>query len=499
VALTESASFLLNDANVPLLHEVMAKISLTGFTETTVCERLGLHDLSDLHWRNVPIYRAERLLKRDPLDLAIELFLLQGTLSKDELDRLFVASEQEVLLRAEILAVDETGSGRARASLFPVGERLIFCDHAWPELPHPGYTTVPYDHVMYIGADSRELARCTFRKPFRSALDLCTGSGIHAVLASAHSERVIAVDINERAASCTRFNAKIAGAANVEARVGDLLEPVKDEQFDLITANPPFVPSPVHSLAFRDGGRSGEDVQKRIVAGLPHHLAPGGIAQITTELGEREDEAITLRLREWLGGAAMDIHILRLREYSAAKYAIAHAKGDDYKIFLESVDAWAGNLRDQGYVRVVAVLISIQWSDPALGPSWDRTEECPPPQRAAWREIEAAFRAERLARKPDLREFLQQNWVQRTGPIALLDAQALGSTIPANAKATLLGQALPIEHQLDSLEREILKRLEIRTAVPELIKTFQKFNVSEELTLAAVVSLLQRRLVTTCI
>jgi hypothetical protein len=202
-------------------------------------------------------------------------------------------------------------------------------------------------------------------------------------------------------------------------------------------------------------------------------------------------------LREWLGGAAMDIHILRLREYSAAKYAIAHAKGDDYKTFLESVDAWAGNLRDQGYVRVVAVLISIQWSNPALGPSWDRTEECPPPQRAAWREIEAAFRAERLARKPDLHEFLQQNWVQRTGPIALLDAQALGSTIPANAKATLLGQALPIEHQLDSLEREILKRLEIRTAVPELIKTFQKFNVSEERTLAAIVSLLRHRLITT--
>jgi hypothetical protein len=29
-------------------------------------------------------------------------------------------------------------------------------------------------------------------------------------------------------------------------------------------------------LGFRDGGRSGEDIQKRIVAGLPDHLAPGG-------------------------------------------------------------------------------------------------------------------------------------------------------------------------------------------------------------------------------
>jgi hypothetical protein len=38
--------------------------------------------------------------------------------------------------------------------------------------------------------------------------------------------------------------------------------------------------------------------------------------------------------------------------------------------------------------------------------------------------------------------------------------------------------------------------MESRTAVAELIKTFQKFNVSEEQTLAALVSLLKRRLVT---
>ncbi|HLK52747.1 MAG TPA: hypothetical protein VKU42_04780, partial [Candidatus Angelobacter sp.] len=142
-------------------------------------------------------------------------------------------------------------------------------------------------------------------------------------------------------------------------------------------------------------------------------------------------------------------------------------------------------------------LISIQWSDAAYGPPWERVEECPPPQRSAWREIEAAFRAERLSRKPDIAELLQQNWVQRTGPIALLDAQALGSTLPINAKATLLGQALPMERQLDSLEREILRRLESRAAVPELIKAFQKFNVSEEQMLAALISLLRQRLVTT--
>lgn len=495
MVLTEPASFLVNDANVPALREVISKIASIGYTETAVRERLGLPDLVDLHWRSLPIYRAERLPARDPLDLAIELFLLQGILTKNEFDRLFIAPEQNVLVRTGLLVIDETGNARARASLFPVGDRLIFSDHAWPELPHPGLTAVPQDHVMYIGADSRELARCTFRRDVRSALDLCTGSGIHALLAAAHSERVVAVDINERAARCTRFNAQISGATNLDIKVGDLLEPVKGERFDLITVNPPFVPSPVNTLGFRDGGRSGEDIQKRIVAGLPDHLAPGGVAQMTTELGEREGELLVSRLREWLNGAPMDIHILRLREYSAAKYAIAHAKGDDYKTFLESVDAWAANLRGQGYVRVAAVLISFQWSDPAAGPPWARVEESQPPQRAAWKEIEAAFLAERLSRRSDLREVLNRSWLRRTGPMAIFEARVLGSNIPVSAKATLLGQALTIECPLDPVEREILLHSERRIAISELLQMFHAMNVGEESVYAAITVLLRRRLI----
>jgi methylase of polypeptide subunit release factors len=142
---------------------------------------------------------------------------------------------------------------------------------------------VPYDHVMAVGVDSRHLARCTTRRPFRAALDLCTGSGVHALLASTHAEQMFAVDINPRAARCARFNARASGASNVEIMAGDLFEAVRGQPFDLITANPPFVPSPVDTLGFRDGGRSGEDIQKRIVAGLPHYLAPGGMAQLVTE------------------------------------------------------------------------------------------------------------------------------------------------------------------------------------------------------------------------
>jgi hypothetical protein len=513
----ESAPFLLDDSDLPPLREVISNLARIGYSEKPVLERLGLASFSDLQWRATPMYREERLADRDPLALAIELFLLQGSVSEHELSTLFAdtslidqsridQSSRDALIRTGLLAIDDTGRARARASLFPVGKRLVFSDHAWPELPHPGYKTVPYDQVMFVGGDSRALAHCTPRRPVRAALDLCTGSGIQALLAAEHAERVVAVDINERAARCTRFNAQVAGATNLEVVVGDLFEPVRQEgfkqRFDLITANPPFVPSPLNTLGFRDGGRSGEDIQKRIVAGLPEHLAPGGSAHMITELGERDNEPLADRLREWLAGSPMDIHILRLREFSATKYAIGHAKGDDYDVFLDSVQSWAGNLRAQGYQRVVVVLISFQWSDPASGPPWVRVDETQAPQRAAGAEIEAAFRAERLSRRLDLPETLKHSWLRRTGPIALLDAQLLGGELrtKANAKATLLGQALPVEYQLDPVERELLNFLELnfhdkRITVSDLLGHARRPNVSEDSVLAAITSLLRRRLI----
>src|SRR5262249_48084807 len=285
---------------------------------------------------------------------------------------------------------------RAYASLFPVGTRLVFSDHAWPMLPHPGWKMVPRNQVMFVGTDSRWLARATVRGRVEAALDLCTGSGGHSPLAATHAERVFAVDVSERAARCTAFNAQASGLANVQVAVGDLFEPVRGQRFGLITANPPFVPSPLDSLGYRDGGATGEDVQKRIVAGIPQHLAPGGVAQMVTELGVRDGEPVSDRVRGWLEGAPMDIPILCLREFSAASYAIGHAQSDDdYGAFLNSVAGWAGNLRAQGYSRIVSVLIAFQWSDLSLGPSWSSTRDAQPPIRDAGPEIEALFIAER--------------------------------------------------------------------------------------------------------
>jgi release factor glutamine methyltransferase len=110
-----------------------------------------------------------------------------------------------------------------------------------------------------------------------SVLDLGTGSGICAVAAAAHAAHVVAIDIEPEAVRCARINAALNGVEDrVDVRLGDLFEPVRDERFDLVLFNPPYirgVPLEPFDRAFKS-----RDVASRFAAGLAHHLTPKGRA-----------------------------------------------------------------------------------------------------------------------------------------------------------------------------------------------------------------------------
>jgi SAM-dependent methyltransferase len=468
----------------------LARLSALGFSETSVRDRLGLKDINDLQMRAVPIYRQARLHERDPLACAIDLFLLQGDIPASEMNGILDPPEQEAAVRAGIL---ERSGGwfRARVSLYPVGPNLVFSDHAWLRSGEgPGVPPV-HDRVMYVGTDSRWLARATVREPVTSALDLCCGSGIQALLAASHAGRVTAVDINPRAVRCTAFNARVAGLENLEALEGDLYAPLGARRFDLVTANPPFVPAPAQEVGFRDGGKGGEDIQRRIVEGLPLHLSRGGIAQIVTELGERDGEPLESRVREWLVGAPMDIHILRLRIHSADVYAIRHAGLEGHDSYLDSVGRWAANLRAQRFDRVVSVLIAFQWSEAP----WSRVDEAHAPSRDAGAEVAGIFAAERLSRDATLRVRLRAVRVARTGPVALVESRGLGTGVAPHVQAHRLGTAMAVEHALDPLEQEMLVLMDESVATAEFLAAGAQGAVPESAVLDALVSLVRKGLV----
>ena len=71
----------------------------------------------------------------------------------------------------------------------------------------------------------------------------------------------------------------------VEARTGDLFEPVAGERFGLLISNPPYVISPDRDLIYRDSGLAPGELCRRIVAGAGEHLEEGGVATVLCSWG----------------------------------------------------------------------------------------------------------------------------------------------------------------------------------------------------------------------
>ncbi|MGJ4967577.1 MULTISPECIES: 50S ribosomal protein L3 N(5)-glutamine methyltransferase [unclassified Bradyrhizobium] len=124
-----------------------------------------------------------------------------------------------------------------------------------------------------------------------SVLDLCTGSGCLAILASRHFPNAVidAVDISKDALAVAAKNvADYDLGERISLHRGDLFAPLSQRRYDLIITNPPYVDAEgmaglprecraEPTLAF-DGGTDGLDIIHRILSQARDHLtAEGGL------------------------------------------------------------------------------------------------------------------------------------------------------------------------------------------------------------------------------
>lgn len=113
-------------------------------------------------------------------------------------------------------------------------------------------------------------------------LDVGAGSGALALRAACRDTRVTAVDVSWRAVLTVRVNAWLTGLP-VRVRHGNLFAPVRGRSYDLILANPPYVPTPAADVRPRgaarswDAGLDGRLVVDRICREAPALLRPGGV------------------------------------------------------------------------------------------------------------------------------------------------------------------------------------------------------------------------------
>jgi ribosomal protein L3 glutamine methyltransferase len=138
-----------------------------------------------------------------------------------------------------------------------------------------------------FGGDGYKLVE--YPEEVNSVLDLCTGSGCLAILASGifPNAEIDAADLSGDALAVAEINLQEHDLTNrISLLQGNLFEAVEDRKYDLIITNPPYVAaeevaafSPEYAqepVMAHIGGPDGLDIVRRILDEAPDHLNDGG-------------------------------------------------------------------------------------------------------------------------------------------------------------------------------------------------------------------------------
>ncbi|MFN7939283.1 MAG: class I SAM-dependent methyltransferase [Bryobacteraceae bacterium] len=196
---------------------------------------------------------------------------------------------------------------QAKGLLFPYDGFFVCADRAFrglermaPDLEYVAGGADPTSVQFYEGMS---------RRPCRTLLEMGTGSGVGALLASRFAERVWAVDINARSVEYARRNCALNGVENVTVLESNLFAAVDGMRFDRIVGNLPFVPSTKTTAVFAAGGEDGEQILAGFLGGCAERLEPGGSVHALVMGSDRENDAFEARLRRYLGAGAEECDV----------------------------------------------------------------------------------------------------------------------------------------------------------------------------------------------
>lgn len=257
------------------------------------------------------------------------------------------------LLEAGVLASADGGRLRSRFMILPLGEQWFLSDPL-----HGGA-----EAVMGPGMTTLLLHRLLPELPARAVLDLGCGAGTLAIAAARAGARATGADVSPRALAIAAFNARL-NAVELETALGDVGDAVHGRRFDLVLAQPPYLPRPEGEAetTYLHGGSYGDELAMRFVADSARLLAPGGVAALHFDSVVRASEPLPERLRRAIGDAPAELLALVSRgptpDLQAMFYAgVDHPDlGEDFERVAMANRAHLDALGASEISRVLAIL-----------------------------------------------------------------------------------------------------------------------------------------------
>lgn len=244
----------------------------------------------------------------------------------------FAEDEAQLLVAAARTAAELTAMIDRRVAGQPLEYILGWAEFCGLRIAIEAGVFVPRRRTEFLVQQALEQAGAS---PVRIVVDLCCGSGAvaAALLAALPGAEVHAADVEPAAVRCARRNLAAVGGRVHE---GDLFAALPEELrggVDLLVVNAPYVPTDAIGLMppeareheprlALDGGTDGLDVLRRVVAGGPSWLAPGG--SLLVETSARQAPSLV----DALAGAELSARIEVSDELAATVVIAAFQAGD---------------------------------------------------------------------------------------------------------------------------------------------------------------------------
>jgi release factor glutamine methyltransferase len=225
--------------------------------------------------------------------------------AEDEADVLLATSTDPAVLAA---MVDRRAAGA------PLEYVVGWADFCGVRVRVADGVFVPRPRTAFLVREAAGIATALARAPL--VVDLCCGTGAigAALVARVPGMRLHAADLSPAAVRCARAN------LSVPVHSGDLFDALPGDlrgRVDVLVANVPYVPTgeigllPVEARLHEprevlDGGPDGLAVLRRVAAGAPDWLAPGGAALMETGRAQRPTALRVLAASGLLAAAAYD-------------------------------------------------------------------------------------------------------------------------------------------------------------------------------------------------